>query len=410
MKIKTNELKYCYNDLSIVPAAISTITSRSECNPFYGDDMLPIFTAPMATITNIHNIDIWKENHIMPIIPRNVFSNKLKDEHDNILYRYNNLKKYLINGDWVALSLKEFTYLFASDTFTELDKDVTYRVCVDLANGHMQSLYRTINYAKKLAHKRGYTLIIMTGNIANPETYKWICENAEVDYIRVSIGSGFNCITSTQTAIHYPVASLINECAEIQANMKLLNKYDVVKSVPYIVADGGIRGYSDVIKALALGANYVMIGSEFTRLLESAGKIEAHEETGTKLVNIYGMHDSGEVFSNHSVHTIFNIWSKNTSEDVKRDFIGRMKTIYKTSYGMSTKMAQDLINPNAKKKTSEGCIKKVEVKETIKQWSDNMISYLKSAMSYTSKRDIKDFVGRVDLVLNSNNTVNSINK
>ena len=73
MKIKTNELKYCYNDLSIVPAAISTITSRSECNPFYGDDMLPIFTAPMATIANIHNMDIWKENHIMPIIPRNVF-------------------------------------------------------------------------------------------------------------------------------------------------------------------------------------------------------------------------------------------------------------------------------------------------------------------------------------------------
>ena len=56
MKIKTNELKYCYNDLSIVPAAISTITSRSECNPFYGDDMLPIFTAPMATIANIHNM------------------------------------------------------------------------------------------------------------------------------------------------------------------------------------------------------------------------------------------------------------------------------------------------------------------------------------------------------------------
>ena len=77
---------------------------------------------------------------------------------------------------------------------------------------------------------------------------------------------------------------------------------------------------------------------------------------------------------------------------------------------MSTKMAQDLINPNAKKKTSEGCVKKVEVKETIKQWSDNMISYLKSAMSYTSKRDIKDFVGRVDLVLNSNNAYNSVNK
>ena len=39
-----------------------------------------------------------------------------------------------------------------------------------------------------------------------------------------------------------------------------------------------------------------------------------------------------------------------------------------------------------------------------------MISYLKSAMSYTSKRDIKDFVGRVDLVLNSNNAYNSVNK
>lgn len=206
--IYSNNLLYSYNDLTIVPAEISNIKSRSECNPFISgtefdhNGMLPIFASPMATITNEWNIEIWKQNKIMPILPRNIGA------AEKIETRIQNVFEFIKRGEWVALSLNEFAYLFATEesevklddkhqeskihTF-ELKRGETYRICVDLANGHMKSLYETINKAKALSRERGYNLIIMTGNIANPATYEWICKNAEVDYIRVSIGTGNNC-------------------------------------------------------------------------------------------------------------------------------------------------------------------------------------------------------------------------
>ena len=66
------DLKYSYNDISIKPAAISTIKHRSECNPFY-DEMLPIFTAPMSTVIDDRNYNILqkyktpKENTVIPV-------------------------------------------------------------------------------------------------------------------------------------------------------------------------------------------------------------------------------------------------------------------------------------------------------------------------------------------------------
>ena len=395
---------YCYNDLSIVPAIISEIKSRSECNPFLNDNVLPIFASPMSTVTNEYNSNIWKNNGITPIIPRTV---SLEDRLD-----------YIINKcDWAALSLKEFTEIFCNDY--PLEENKTYKVCVDLANGHMHYLYEQINKAKELSRKRNYKLIIMTGNIANPETYEWICSNAEVDYIRLSIGSGATCITSTQTSIHYPIATLISKCNETKLYVRMcmqnnaskyyetgVDNYQNYKSCPYIVADGGIRGYADVIKALGLGADYVMIGTEFTKLFESAGLFDMFND---QIYNLYYLSDDGYITTKEFNKKFFNVWDSEVNEDIKRNFMKHNK-IVKKCYGMSTKIAQKMINPEAKTKTSEGCVKTIESKETVKQWTDNMISYLKSAMSYTSKRNIKDFIGNVNFIINSNNTYNSVNK
>lgn len=408
---------YSYQDLTIVPEVISTINSRSECNPFV-DGNLPIFASPMSTITNEKNISIWKQNHIMPIVPRNI----------DLIIR----TSFMQDGEWVALSLNEFKDYFVNST-AQGKKDKTYRICVDLANGHMQSLYETINKAKELSRANGYNLIIMTGNIANPETYKWICRNAEVDYIRLSIGTGNNCITSTQTSIHYPIASLIDECYKIKSSIyPTLNserdftgidtpyhsEIDVTdnfncikyKSKPYIVADGGVRGYADVSKALGLGADYVMIGSLFTGLFESAAPLN---------IECYNSHykytfDNKDGLIHNGIEwSTWGIWRDSFETDFenkKRNFIHDMKEITKESYGMSTKKAQKLINPNAKTKTSEGCTKYIKVKETVKQWTDNMISYLRSAMSYTDKKTIEEFKGKVNLIVNSNCAILAVNK
>lgn len=179
-----DKIGYSYQDLTIIPETITNINSRSKCNPFISstevdhNGMLPIFASPMSTITNEKNIDIWKTNRIMPIIPRNI----------DLIIR----TSFMQGGEWVALSLNEFKEYFVDST-AQGKKGKTYRICVDLANGHMKSLYTMINTAKELSKENGYNLIIMTGNIANPETYKWIAKNVEVDYIRLSIGTGNNC-------------------------------------------------------------------------------------------------------------------------------------------------------------------------------------------------------------------------
>ena len=221
-------MKYSYNDIMIVPATISYISSRSQCNPYTMYNYLPIFTAPMASVVSEDNYTIFNDNKIYPIIPRNI----------PFVYRLELINK----GIWCAFSLME------ADALYEYELNDNSKILIDIANGHMKKLY---DVAKKLKLKCK-TYQIMVGNIANPDTYLYISENyyEYVDYIRVGIGGGNGCITSSNTGIHYPIASLIQECKKIK---------DAVGG-PKIVADGGIRNYSDIIKALVLGADYVMVG------------------------------------------------------------------------------------------------------------------------------------------------------
>ena len=62
---------YGYNDLCIVPTTTSKVNSRKEVNPFI-DNMLPIFAAPMSAVVNVNNYEIWLNNKITPILPRNI--------------------------------------------------------------------------------------------------------------------------------------------------------------------------------------------------------------------------------------------------------------------------------------------------------------------------------------------------
>ena len=69
------EVKYCYNDIAIVPAVKSNVEHRSECNPFigqYGESYLPIFTAPMSTVVNKENFKLFEEiltlKHVLNIL------------------------------------------------------------------------------------------------------------------------------------------------------------------------------------------------------------------------------------------------------------------------------------------------------------------------------------------------------
>lgn len=351
--MKLNNMKYSLKDVFIVQSPISNIDSRSECDPYtyHGvSAMLPLFTAPMSSVVDLSNYHMFLNNKINPILPRTIpIDVRLK----------------LCNEIWCAFSLNEFIDMTAKEE--RVVKNGRKYVLIDIANGNMNKLHDAIRVAKI---KFGDNISIMAGNVANPEAYECLsCAGA--DYIRVGIGGGSACITSSNTGVHYPMASLISECYEISMR---LDKPSL------IIADGGIGGFGDIQKALALGADYVMCGSIFNKMLESAGET---------------FDDSGLVFNQHS--------------DLARVDFENGIAMYKRHYGMSTKRAQMEIGGKAIK-TSEGIEKVNKVEYTIDKWCENFTDYLKSAMSYTNSRTLYNFIGGVETIIASNGSYSSINK
>lgn len=360
-------MKYSLNDIFVVPAPISDIESRSECNTYTKDGMLPLFTAPMTSVVSLDNYLMFEENKINPIIPRNI----------DYEQRYN-----LCNTVWCAFSLTEFIELYQTKKIGE-----KMFVLIDIANGHMKKLHDAIKDAKSLL---GNNLVIMAGNVANPETYG-LLSDAGADYVRIGIGTGSVCITSSNTSIHYPMASLIEECVNI--SMKLDNP-------AFIIADGGIKGYSDIIKCLALGADYVMCGSIFNKMLESAGKTFI-TDTGYP----YKLHRECKIRIDAYGTSVIDQYD----ESVNNIYKTHQYKFTKEHYGMSTRKAQKEIG-GEKLKTSEGIETTQEVEYTMPQWVENFTDYLKSTMSYTSSRDLDDFIGNVETIIVSNNSYNSVNR
>lgn len=359
--------RYGYNDVMIQPSSVSHVEHRSECNP-YKNGMLPIFTAPMSTVVNEENMQAFKDNKIIPILPRNIDIN-------------NRLHHLFYKEEWVALSLSEF------EEYICVPNDLEHKiyVLIDIANGNMSKMFELAKSAKRYL---GKNLVLMAGNIANSETYRKYCE-CGIDYVRVGIGGGAGCITSSNTGIHDGIVSLINDMWQIK---KYRHSEDLFTTK--IVADGGIRGYSDVIKALGLGADYVMIGSVLSQMVESAAEM---------------YYKKGNMF-----RCYVNKHVRRCNDSTGFPWVDNEGThytnLYKEFYGMASKYGQVDIN-GKKTKTSEGIKKEVEVTMNLDTWSNNMSDYLRSAMSYCDVLEVDSFTPRrVTLQIMSNNEKNSINK
>ena len=384
--ILENTIGYSYNDITIIPSITSQVQSRKIVDPFdkqyilcSNKKMLPIFTAPMSCVLDDINYELFEENHIYTVIPTTV----------NIDKRHN---MFFAGDRFVSFSLDEAHDLILNEVYKSgFRKNHTYKLCIDCANGHMDRLLYICDRIKEFAREHECNIEIMTGNIANPNT--WLEYNKHrIDYVRVGIGGGSGCITSSNTGVHYPMATLLNDIKKLKEDLKSKNK----DFFPYtkVIADGGVRNYSDVIKALALGADYVMIGGLFTKCLEAAS-------TEYTLSN-----NSNNKEKYIETNLTINKYSNNEQE--KREYINKYKLFHEV-YGMSTKRVQRM-RGNEELKTSEGTQHFTPILYTLKQWSENMESYLRSAMSYTNCFTLNQFKTEVDLIVNSNNAVNSVNK
>jgi GMP reductase len=195
-----------------------------------------------------------------------------------------------------------------------------------------------------------------------------------------------------------PMATLIDETVEVKNSLE--NKWfnGEFKKLPKIIADGGIRGFADIIKALALGADYVMIGSVFAKMLESAAHKTANSDEWLKLPLYTRLEDLTD-FTVDSAG-----WrAKYNGKDI---FLGDIQT---TFYGMASREGQIALS-GKKTKTSEGVKKLIKVEYTMQGWTENFTDYLRSSMSYTGNFTLDDFINKTNLIVNSKNAVDVVNK
>jgi GMP reductase len=349
------EQKFDLNDIVLIPSEQSEISSRKECdvNTHFGPyGCLPLMASPMDTVVSQENYFKYVNNCIIPCIPRGLNTHYFEGP----TYYFQAFGLAEIEEDLAIMRQMESKRILK--TVSHLDWPNCHHqfykypnILIDIANGHMEKLIPIIKEIKEYWPE----LVIMVGNVANPETFVNL-GMAGADYVRCSVGTGAGCTTAANVSINYPLGSLISECYDLRKQYDLKTK---------IVADGGMKNYSDIIKALALGADYVMIGSIFNKSIESAG---------------------------------FNYLWKIRINNKMAELLWRWGFSVKKKYrGMSTKAVQRSWG-KSELVTAEGITKYQKVEYTLEQWTENFKDYLRSAMSYCNAKNLDNFIGYAQYV------------
>ena len=369
---KINKISYELKDICVVQSPISYQEHRGDVNPYVttcGRETLPIFVSPMASVTDEKNYRVWIENKVTPVIPRSVMGNLSISERLN-----------LSKETFVSFSLSEITSLFNDGFLVNFvsDENPLY-ICIDIAHGTLSSLYDVCTKIKK---SFGNKVIIMTGNIANPKAYEYYCR-CGIDYCRCSIGSGSRCTSSANVSIHMGMATLLDDIQEIKTSMyKPTSDENPIFIETKIIADGGIGWFDDIQKALVLGADYVMMGKLFAECEEACGDIM----WSTSIESVM----DGNVYSNRMISRLteeVEEYGELCLGSIVSD-ISDLKP-YRMYFGMSTRQAQSITGGDGKK-TSEGISRPVEVKHPVAKFLDNVVSYLRSCMTYTNSSTIDE--------------------
>lgn len=349
--------KFDFYDIALIPSIQSNIESRSEINlPF----PLPLIASPMNSVLSVKKKERFNENFFYHLLDKMMVCVPRGYEYTN-----DNFHLEWCESTFKSISLQDFR-LIETD-FEKFASIVGHSsgVLVDIANGHMKKLVDL----SKLFLEKFNTKKLMIGNIANPYTYSELARIG-VHYCRVGIGGGSVCTTSANASIHYPMASLIYECKMI----KIANAYDCK-----IVADGGFKNFSDIIKGLALGADYVMLGGILNKCLDS----DSYPYLWKKI----------KITNMGLAHWLF-----------KNKF-----PLYKRHVGMSTKEIQKMWG-NKKLKTSEGIIKWNRVEYTYDGWIENFNDYFKSTLSYLNCADFSDLRDYANFIFITENSFRRFNK
>ena len=236
-----------FDDVLLLPKYSNVLPSETDISINLTKKIqlkVPFLSSAMDTVTESKMAIAMADAGAIGVIHRNMSIKRQSKEIINVK------KKKLIVGAAVGTSEED---LLRARTLFDSGCDL---IVIDTAHGHSEKVLRTLSKIKKL----NKTVPICVGNIATGEAAKKLY-NSGADIIKVGIGPGSICTTRMVAGIGVPQISAIMDVKRSLKN----------KSIK-IISDGGIKFSGDIAKALAAGADAIMMGSIFAGTNESPGK------------------------------------------------------------------------------------------------------------------------------------------
>lgn len=279
-----NDIAFTYDDILLVPA-YNHYESRRVVDISVEDKNkklkleLPVFTSNMDTITESKMANYIGSKGGM-----------------GVLHRFMSIEQ----------NIEEFkaceypTFISIGCNKLELERAEALRsaganyFCLDVAHGHAKYVGSTLKVMRSIAPDA----CIMAGNVTTYAGADYLA-SCGADLIKVGVGAGSVCSTRIKTGFGVPMLAAIKDCARVGRS---------------VVADGGLRTPGDIVKALAFGADYVMLGGMLSGTDATPG--EVYDRGNGKKVKMYrGM----------------------ASQEAQENYMGNMHE-WKTSEGVSTEV------------------------------------------------------------------------
>jgi len=211
--------------------------------------------------------------------------------------------------------------------------------CIDVAHAHAKYVGRTLKSVRTIL---GREACIMAGNVATYAGADYLA-SCTADIIKVGIGGGSVCTTRIKTGFGIPSLTSFRECAKVDRS---------------IVADGGIRAPGDIVKALAFGADFVMLGSMLAGTRPTPGEVLVRTDKAGDQVK-------------------YKVYRGMASSQVQDDYHGGM-TEWKTAEGVATE---------------------VLYREDEEKIIADIVGGLRSGLTYGGANDIRQLQRKLDYVL-----------
>ena len=348
------EIKLDYDDILIVPNE-SPVASRKHVDLYINTNFgnknqsfqgVPIIAANMDGVGTFQMADKLRKYGIFTCLT------KFYSPTDLISFFQHNPKRSSHCAMTIGIGNDDWNK-FAT-VHEEIGSKLAY-ACLDVANGYTSRFVNCVQQFRQLYPDK----VLIAGNVVTAEQTISLIQ-AGADVVKVGIGGGSVCETRLKTGIGFPQFSAVLECAvAAHANGGL------------IVADGGCTTPGDVAKAIAAGADFVMLG----------GMLAGHQEGGGRLVDRYFRGD--EV-------------NKNGEPIIeKRQFV--------EFYGMSSKTANDKHFGGLQDyRSSEGRTVLLPLRPSLSETVHDLLGGLRSTCSYVGATHLSQLKNKARFVRCSN--------